>query len=153
MLLLYKLCKTLNFFMFDISCLRNRTTLRFDILHSFNACEQTYVFLVQGQPGDLSTKISFFSCLSLISACRLVLYLYACAVENPEILGFCVSKSRQDISCLYHFYCKKIYFFDNTVDTIPLFKCRCIFLADTKQLVADTTVYLLYKKIMYCEFL
>ena len=29
-----------------------------------------------------------------IFACRLVLYLYACAVENPEILGFCVSKSR-----------------------------------------------------------
>ena len=29
-----------------------------------------------------------------IFACCLVLYLYACAVENPEIPGFCVSKSR-----------------------------------------------------------
>ena len=36
-----------------------------------------------------------FSAVSLfIFACRLVLYLYACAVENPEIPGFCVSKSR-----------------------------------------------------------
>ena len=29
-----------------------------------------------------------------IFACRLVFYLYACTVENPEIPGFCVSKSR-----------------------------------------------------------
>ena len=31
---------------------------------------------------------------SFIFACSLVLYLYACAVENPESPGFCVSKSR-----------------------------------------------------------
>ena len=38
--------------------------------------------------------MSFFCCLASIFACRLVFYLYACAVENPEIPGFCVSKSR-----------------------------------------------------------
>ena len=32
--------------------------------------------------------------------CRLVLYLYACAVENPEILGFCVSEIR--VVHIYH---------------------------------------------------
>ena len=32
-------------------CLRNRT-IRFDFLHSFMVCAQTYAFLVQGQPGD-----------------------------------------------------------------------------------------------------
>ena len=31
---------------------------------------------------------------SFIFACRLVLHLFACTVENPEIPGFCVSKSR-----------------------------------------------------------
>ena len=29
-------------------CLRNRTTLRFDFLHSFMVCAQTYAYLVQG---------------------------------------------------------------------------------------------------------
>ena len=29
-------------------CLRNRSTLRFDFLHSFMVCAQTYAFLVQG---------------------------------------------------------------------------------------------------------
>ena len=33
-------------------------------------------------------------CLRFICACLLVLYLYACTVENPKISGFCVSKSR-----------------------------------------------------------
>ena len=47
------------------------------------------VFLVTNQQ-----KISFFLQSRFIFACRLVLYLYACAVENPEIPGFCVSKSR-----------------------------------------------------------
>ena len=36
-----------------------------------------------------------FYYLIVIFACRLVLYsLHACAVENPEISGFCVSKIR-----------------------------------------------------------
>ena len=149
MLLLYKLCKTLNFFMFNISCLRNRTTLRFDILHSFNVCEQTYVFLVQGQPGDLSTKISFFSCLSLIFACRLVLYLYACAVENPEILGFCVSKSRQIyLVCIISIVKRYIFLTILLTQFLFLSVVALIFLADTKQLVADV-----YLKKMYREFL
>ena len=43
----------------------------------------------------LINKSSFFLLSRFIFACRLVLYLYACAVENPEIPGFCtVSKSR-----------------------------------------------------------
>ena len=72
------------------SCLRNRTTLRLDFLHSFMVCAQTYAFLVQG----LINKNVIFLLSRFIFACRLVLNLYACAVENPEIPGFCVSKSR-----------------------------------------------------------
>ena len=63
-------------------CLRNRTTLHFDILHLFMVCVQTCIS---------STRVACW--LPLIFACCLVLYLYACAVENPEIPGFCVSKS------------------------------------------------------------
>ena len=42
----------------------------------------------------LIDKNVIFLCLRFIFACRLVLYLYACEVENPEISGFCVSKIR-----------------------------------------------------------
>ena len=49
----------------------------------------------QVQAGRLVTsqqKCNFF-CLRFTFACRLVLYS-ACAVENPEISEFCVSKIR-----------------------------------------------------------
>ena len=42
----------------------------------------------------VSNQQKFFCCLRFIFACRLVLYLYTCAVGNPEISGFCVSKCR-----------------------------------------------------------
>ena len=42
----------------------------------------------------LANKNAILLCLRFIFTCRLVLYLYACAVENPEILGFCVSEIR-----------------------------------------------------------
>ena len=35
-----------------------------------------------------------FFCLCSIFACRLILYLYVCAVDNSEISGFCESKIR-----------------------------------------------------------
>ena len=65
-------------------CLRYRTTLRFDFLHSFIVCTQSYAFQVHRQTGDQPTKMSFLFSLHLIFACRLVLYLYACAVEIPK---------------------------------------------------------------------
>ena len=42
----------------------------------------------------LINKNVIFLFLYFIFACRLVVYLYVCAVENPEFSGFCVSKSR-----------------------------------------------------------
>ena len=38
----------------------------------------------------INKNVIFLSCF--IFACRLVLYLYVCAVESPEISGFCVLK-------------------------------------------------------------
>ena len=35
-----------------------------------------------------------FYCLRFIFASRLVLYLNACAIENPKISGFCVCEIR-----------------------------------------------------------
>ena len=59
--------------------LRNKTTLCFDFLHSFMVGAQIYAFLVQGPHKNVIFMLSRF-----IFVCRLVLYLYACAVENPE---------------------------------------------------------------------
>ena len=75
-------------------CLRNRTTLHFDFLHSIMVCAQTYAFLVQGSLVTNQQKSHFSAVFASFLLARLVLYLYACAVENPEISGFCVSKSR-----------------------------------------------------------
>ena len=49
---------------------------------------------VQRYKGRLVTSQQnlIFFCLRFIFACRSVLYLYACAVKNPEISGFCTSK-------------------------------------------------------------
>ena len=38
-------------------------------------------------------KCYLFFCLALFLLAVWFFYLYACAVENPEIPGFCVSKS------------------------------------------------------------
>ena len=59
-----------------------------------------------------------FYCLPFIFTCRLVLYLYACAVENPEISGFCVSKSRglrfMDAILIFHpFFGKRSNYFQS----------------------------------------
>ena len=45
------------------------------------------LFRYKGRLAPSQQKYRFF-------ACRLILYLCAYAVENPEILGFCVSKIR-----------------------------------------------------------
>ena len=42
----------------------------------------------------LINKNVIFLLSSLHFACQLVLYLYACTVENPKISGFCVSEIR-----------------------------------------------------------
>ena len=74
-----------------LHCLRNRTTIRFNIHSS--------LIMVFGKPLLFGTRVDwwlinknviFLSCF--IFACRLVLYLYVCAVENPEISRFCVLK-------------------------------------------------------------
>ena len=44
--------------------------------------------------GLINKKCHFSAVFALFFAYRLALYLYTCAVENPEISGFCVSKSR-----------------------------------------------------------
>ena len=67
-------------------CLRNRTTLRFDFLHSFMVCAQCFS----------STRVAWWlinkNVISLLPrfnfASRLVFYLYICVVENPEIPEF-----------------------------------------------------------------
>ena len=61
------------------------TEQNFDFLFQFIVVGMFfYAFQVQRLTGDQSTKISFF-----------FLYLYACGVEIPEILGLlCVSKIR-----------------------------------------------------------
>ena len=74
-------------------CLRNRTTLHFDFLPSFMVSAQTYAFLVQGSLVTNQQK-RHFSAVSLHFSLPFGFYLYVCAVENPEISGFCVSKSR-----------------------------------------------------------
>ena len=52
------------------------------------------LFQFKGSLVTNQQKFHFFFLLPrFIFACRLVLYLYACAVENPEIPGFCVSKN------------------------------------------------------------
>ena len=56
-----------------------------------SALQNNNKFRFSGDWWLIKKKMSFFSCLRFIFACRLVLYLYACAVENP--LGFCASKS------------------------------------------------------------
>ena len=58
----------------QINCLRNRATLRFEILHSFMVYAQNYAFQVHGYTGDKN-----------IFACCLVLYLYAGTAENPGL--------------------------------------------------------------------
>ena len=55
-------------------------------------CAQTYAILVQ-VAWWLINKNVIFLLSRLIFACRLVLYLYACAVENTVIPGFCVSNN------------------------------------------------------------
>ena len=76
------------------TCLCYRTTLHFDFLHSFMVCAQTSGFLwYTRRLVTIEQKCNFF--LSWVYfACCLVWYLYECAVENSEISGFCVSKSR-----------------------------------------------------------
>ena len=87
----------------------DKEVLRFKLLFELSVAEQHYVSIfftrVYGLWANLcfsSTRVVWWlinkSVIFLLSrfifACRLVLYLYACAVENPEIPGFCVSKSR-----------------------------------------------------------
>ena len=69
----------------------------------FCVTEQHYVSILCANLCFSSTTVAWwlinknviFLLSRFIFACRLVLYLYACAVENPEILGFCtVSKSK-----------------------------------------------------------
>ena len=79
------------------SCLRNRKTLRFDFLHSYMVCARqcaNLCFSITRVVWWLINKKVIFLLSRFIFACRLVLYLYACAVENPEIPGFCVTKNR-----------------------------------------------------------
>ena len=84
-----------------ISCLRNRTTLCF--VYGLFANLVFFQILVTNQQKYLFPLI--FLCLRFIFACRLVLYLYACAVENPKISGFCVSKSK-DLRTDHHKWVK-----------------------------------------------
>ena len=46
------------------------------------------VFRYKGRLVNSQQKCLLFFCLSFIFTCRLVLYLYKCAVENLEISGF-----------------------------------------------------------------
>ena len=51
------------------------------------------LFRYKGRPVTSQQKNHFF--LSLLHlTCHLILYLYACAIENPEISGLYVSKIR-----------------------------------------------------------
>ena len=74
-------------------CLRNRTTLSFFLIFFFK-----FFFVLKAMHfsymGRLVTNKQKFKFSVLIFACRLVLYLYASAIENPEISGSYVSKSR-----------------------------------------------------------
>ena len=76
-------------------CLRG-TTLRFDILHSFMVCTQTSAFQIHWQTGDQSTKMSFFSCLRFIFACRLVLRTDHKRVKNLETQCCSVTQTMKD---------------------------------------------------------
>ena len=74
-------------------CLRNRTTLSFFLIFFFK-----FFFVLKAMHfsymGRLVTNKQKFKFSVLIFACRLVLYLYACAIENPKISGFRVSEIR-----------------------------------------------------------
>ena len=75
--------------LYDNFCLCYRTTLRCDFLHSFMVSRYCYAFQVHiGRLVTNQQKVIFL-CLHFIFACRLVLYLYLCAVENHEISEFC----------------------------------------------------------------
>ena len=90
---IYKRFLGLIFTQRDISCLRYRSTLRFGFFTHLWSIRTAMVFRYKGIMVTGQEKCNFF-CLRFIFACRLVLYLCACAGENPEILRFCVSEIR-----------------------------------------------------------
>ena len=64
-----------------------RTTLHFN-LHSFMIRRHCSDFRYKG------TKVLFYSVFASFLLVTWFLYLYACAVENPEISAFCISEIR-----------------------------------------------------------
>ena len=63
------------------SCLRDQTTLHFEILHSFMVCAHFTAYQLQADCWLANKKVFLFF-HRFIFACRLVLYLYACAHQD-----------------------------------------------------------------------
>ena len=80
---------TLKWCQYNFHVLCYRTTLRFDFLHLLWSVCKAMLFRYMNR---LVTNQQ--QCLRFISACRFVLYIYACAVKRPEMSEFCASEIR-----------------------------------------------------------
>ena len=80
-----------------VACVTENTTFQYSSLVYGPVCK-SMLFQYKGSLVSNQERCHFSAVLRFIFACRLVLYLYACADENPEISGIKCIRIHKTIS-------------------------------------------------------